>query len=112
MDGTKAHRDSDLLEAYVELVAAILPRVGVLENAAGFILPESRTDPESPLKRFAALMKLKAPSFSMFALLLQGSAFMCFSRRRIFVVAIEELAGGEMSAVLVKRMVAEPLANI
>ena len=100
--GSKAHKDEKLIAKWAELLGASESKTGLLENVAGFMLPESASDPASPLKRLIEYMSEVAPEYSIVSIILQGSTYMVFSRRRIYVCAIHKSVGGAAAAAKLK----------
>ena len=107
-EGSKTHKDEPMIAKWCEMLARSEPKTGLLENVAGFMLPESSSDPASPLKRLVQYLGEIAPQYTVVPVILQGSTFMVFSRRRVYVCAIHESVGGPIAAAKMKWMLTEP----
>ena len=105
--GTKSHRDAWCMDAFLSLVSGVRPRTALLENVHGFIMPESKSDPTSPLKRFLAAAAEQCPTYSIQTFRLPGTTFLHFSRRRVFVCMIDNHSGGDLAVDRLKRYVTE-----
>ena len=66
----------------------VRPDLGLFEQVFGFSLAESKYEKESPLVSFLQLTSELLSDYTPVVLLVSGSTFMCFERRRIYVVFI------------------------
>ena len=111
--GTKDHEDAGLLETFVLLLAELQPGFAILQNVWGFCLPESRTVRESPLTRLLTFAAQVAPMYIPVVIIMQGTVFLHFVRRRVYVVFIHRDKGGIESVALLKLFITDsPFALI
>ena len=96
--GTKAHADATLLETFVLIMGMLEPVYAMLENVWGFCLPESKLSKQSPLMRLMLFAERYAPQFLPVVVIMQGTTFMHFTRRRVYVTFFNIERGGREAA--------------
>ena len=101
-----------MLGDFLRFLVIVRPRTAVLENVHGFVLPESRDDPESPLKRLLSAAAELIPTYTVVPFLMPGNTFMHFIRRRVFVAFIDEGVGGSLAMDRMKRFVTEQCLHV
>ena len=83
--GTAQHQDAYLFDAFVKIMVILEPGAALFENVFGISLPESRSDPVSPLQRMLDRIKTDLPMYSVTYFVTNGSLFLVWSRRRIWI---------------------------
>ena len=108
-EGTQNHSEARLLEEFVRLLRIFKPKKACLENVIGFLFPDSKTSGTTPLLRFIELLQELLPEYVVTCYITNAKAFLCFERRRCWIVATSREAGGDQSAQLQTRLIREPL---
>ena len=108
MLGTHQHDDSDLMLAFCKLVQGVQPAFAILENVAGFMLPESKSVSQSPMQKLLEIMAQMNPNYSPVVFMMTGSLFQVFTRNRVYLVFFRDSAGGSDAAKMCTRLVQEP----
>ena len=64
-DGASEHRDDHIMARYVDVIKKYQPFKAILENVYGMLLRESKSDPQSPYKKFVALVRANLPEYTV-----------------------------------------------
>ena len=92
--GSNAHKDADLYQAFLQILRALKPKIALVENVYGLLLPESKQVKQTPLETFLAEVAASCEGYHPVVFLMHGSTFMILTRRRVYILLIHESAGG------------------
>ena len=113
--GSEHHADAGLFYAFIQFMFDHEPQSAWLENVFGFLLRESKTNPEAPITRFLReAQRLLGDKYSIRVFLLDAGTFLCFTRKRVWIHFMHKDAGGARAhmrmAAMVKACVAYRLS--
>ena len=97
------HAQSGLYKEWISSIKRHQPDSAWHENVFGSLLRQSKQQPKSPLQLCLEIVEQELPQYHAVVLFLDGSTFLWFSRRRVFIHLFHRRAGGRGAS---KRMVA------
>ena len=96
--GTLHHPDHNLFISFVKFLKDFEPLTAWLENVFGFLLRESKKNPEAPITRFLKLCKEELGDlYHIQVYYLDSRTYLEYTRRRVWIHFMHTAAGGELA---------------